>query len=211
MSLFLNNRTFAVLGTAHLLIYSGILALPFTLTLYFQYIKGFGAQTTGYILLIQALCTALVAPFTGWLAEKSRPRYLIFCGIILFVIASLMLVFLQAQTPIWWVLLALGLIGTGVGVMDAPIIHTCMSSVNEKMLGSASATLNGLRIMGGFVGIGVVSFLMDKHLGEREIEPQLYNSLMTVLHQFFQVAATLAVLGLVLLVAGVVSRPRNPR
>ena len=94
--------------------------------------------------------------------------------------------------------------------MDAPIIHTCMSSVNEKMLGSASATLNGLRIMGGFVGIGVVSFLMDKHLGEQEIEPHLYNALMTVLHQFFQVAATLAILGLVLLVAGVVRRPRRP-
>ncbi|NND81745.1 MAG: MFS transporter [Gammaproteobacteria bacterium] len=209
VNLFLRNRTFAILGTAHLLLYSGLLALPFALTLYFQFIKGLDAQTTGYILLVQALCTAVVAPFNGWASARFRPRYLIFAGMILMLAAAFMLALLEMQTPVSHIIVALVLVGSAVGVMDASIIHTCMSSVEERLLGSASATLNGLRIMGGFVGIGVISFLMDRHLGEQEIEPHLFGPLMSVFQQFFLVFAILAVLAMLLLVVGVLTRPKQ--
>lgn len=211
VKLFTQSRTFTILGIAHFLTYVSILALPFTLTLYFQYIKGINAQTTGFILLAQALCTAVVAPFSGSLSKRLRPRHLIFSGVAGFVVACFLLASLEPQSSIWVVVIAISLIGCSVGLMDAPIVHTSMSTVSDKLLGSASATMNGLRIMGGFISMGIVSYLMGVHLGSSPIEPSLYPQLMTVIDQFFNVAVFISLLTLVLLVYGVLTRPRHER
>ena len=209
VKLFSGSRTFTILGIAHFLSYVSILALPFTLTLYLQYLKGVNAQTTGLILLIQALCTAIISPFSGTLSKYLRPRHLIFTGVIIFVIASFLLASLELQSPVWLVILAIALVGSSVGIMDTSIVHTSMSTVSDKLLGSGSATLNGLRTMGGFIGIGLVSFLMGLHLGDSPIEPKVYPQLMKVIGQFFDVALTISLLTLVLLVYGVLTRPRS--
>ncbi len=209
IKLFTQSRTFSILGAAHFLSYASILALPFTLTLYLQYLKQVDAQTTGLILLSQALCTALVAPFSGALSKHLRPRYLIFSGVTGYFLACLLLANLSPESSIWIVVLAISLVGSSVGVMDTPIVHTSMSTVSDKLLGSASATMNGLRTMGGFVGMGLVSYLMGVHLGDAPIEPSLYPQLMTVIEQFFAIALLLSILSLVLLVYGVLTRPRH--
>ncbi len=211
VKLFTQSRTFSILGAAHFLSYVSILALPFTLTLYLQYLKEVDAQTTGLILLSQALCTALIAPFSGALSKFLRPRHLIFTGVSGFSIACFLLATLSPESSVWIVVLAISLIGSSVGVMDTPIVHTSMSTVSDKLLGSASATMNGLRTMGGFVGMGLVSYLMGVHLGDAPIEPSLYPQLMTVVEQFFGIALLLSLLSLVLLVYGVLTRPRRDR
>ena len=204
VKLFINNPIFTILGIAHFLTYCCILALPFTLTLYLQYIKALGAQTAGFILLAQAVCTVVVAPFSGWLSDRVRTRYLIFGGMLFFVIAEIMLAFISASTPIWLIVLPLGMIGIAIGLMDSPILHTSMKTVDDKLLGSASATMNMLRTMGGFISIGIVSFLMGRQLGNQEIKPELYDQLMLVLQQFFIMTAGIAILALALLIIGVV-------
>ena len=208
VKLFTQSRTFTILGIAHLLIYVSILALPFTLTLYLQYLKGVNAQSAGMILLVQALCTALIAPFSGTLSNYFRPRYLIFTGVGLFVVACVMLASLGPASSVWVVVIAIALIGSSVGIMDTPIVHTSLSTVDHKLLGSASATMNCLRTMGGFIGMGLVSYLMGFHLGNTKIVPSLYPQLMMVIEQFFMVSAMFALLTLGLLVYGVLTRQR---
>jgi MFS family permease len=210
VKLFTQSRTFTILGIAHFLSYVSILALPFTLTLYLQYLKGVNAQSTGMILLVQALCTAVIAPFSGTLSKYLRPRHLIFTGMGMFVAACFMLASLGPESSIWVVVIAIALIGSSVGIMDTPIVHTSMSTVDNKLLGSASATMNGLRTMGGFIGMGLVSYLMGYHLGSATIEPSLYPQLMKVIEQFFNVSVVFALLTLALLVYGVLTRYRPP-
>jgi MFS family permease len=209
VKLFTESRTFTILGTAHFLTYVSIFALPFTLTLFLQYLQGVSPQSTGFILLVQALCTALVAPFSGWFATHFRARHLIFIGTIMFVTACMMLASLSPVSSSWLVVLAIALIGTSIGIMDTPILTASMSTVSPELLGSASATMNGLRTMGGFVGIGLVSYLMGVHLGDAPIEPSLYPQLMRVINQFFIIAAAFSVVSVSLLVYGVVTRPRK--
>lgn len=208
VKLFTQSHTFTILGFAHFLAYSSILALPFILTLYLQFIKGIDAQTTGFILMVQALFTSIVAPSAGWLSARLRARYLIFTGTIFFVVACVFLTNLSPITPVWVVVVAIAMIGIGVGVMDTPIFQTSMSTVSNDLLGSASATMNGLRAMGGFVGIGIVSFLMGLHLNNAPIEPQVYPQLMRVIDQFFIVCLVFACLSLSLLIYGVLTRPK---
>ena len=203
--LFTQNRTFSILGSAHFMTYIAIYSLPFTLTLFLQYLKGIDAQTTGYILLSQALCTALVAAYSGWLSERFHARNLIMFGAVLFVCSCVMLTFLSPSSPFLTVVLAIALVGISIGLMDAPILSTTMSTVSPDLLGSASATLNGLRTLGGFVGIGFMSYLMGFHIGDATILPPLYPQLMLAINQFFLIAAVFSLLTISLLVYGVIS------
>jgi hypothetical protein len=117
---------------------------------------------------------------------------------------------LEPESSTWVVVIAIALIGSSVGIMDTPIMQTSMSTVDNKLLGSASATMNGLRTMGGFIGMGLVSYLMGYHLGNATIEPSLYPQLMKVVEQFFNASLLIALLTLVLLVYGVLTRKRSP-
>lgn len=208
VKLFTESRTYTILGLAHFLTYIGIYALPFTLTLFLQYLKDIDPQTTGFILLAQALCTAIIAPFGGFLADRFRPRYLIISGAIIFVSGCGLLATLSPASPAFVVVIAISLIGASVGIMDPPILSATMATVSDDLLGSASATLNGLRTVGGFIGIGLVSYLMGFHLGDVTIEPALYPKLMQVIHQFFIIASTVSVLSVSLLIYGIVTRPK---
>ena len=209
IALFTKSRTYTILSSSICLIYFGLMALPFNLTLYFQYLKGTDAKTTGFILLVQALCTAAVAPISGWLSERFRPRYLILTGVSMFVVSSWMLVALAVDTPIPWVIGALILLGLGFGILDVPLLHTAMDSVDEKLIGSASATMNGMRTMGGFFGLGLMSYLMGKYIGDTPITPAVYPELIIVLDTFFIATALVSTLTIFWLMYGVVTRKRK--
>lgn len=211
VKLFTNSRIFTILGLAHFLTYVSLFAMPFILTLFLQFLKGISPQVTGFILLVQAFCTVLIAPFSGWFALNFRTRNLIFCGAIMFVVATLILASLTLTSSVYLVVIAIALLGAGTGIMDAPIINTSMSTVSSNLLGSASATMNGLRTVGGFVGMGLVSFLMGIHLGEQTIEATVYPQLMQVIHQFFSMTALLSLATLALLTYGVVTMSKGQK
>ena len=202
VALFRHNAVFTVMGSTYFLVYSAILALAFTLTLYLQYLLGIDALTTGWILLSQALMTALVAPASGWLSERFQVHQLLLFGTVSMVAGIACFNTLDVDQSVWMVVLGLGLVGLSVGVMDTQIINAALNSVAPKDLGSASATLNGLRTMGGFVGVGLVSFLMSQYLGEQEIVPALYPALSKMLHSYFIISTVLVSFALALVVWG---------
>lgn len=202
VALFKHNAVFTVMGSTYFLVYSAILSLAFTLTLYLQYLLGIDALATGWILLSQALMTALVAPASGWLGERFKVHHLLLFGTTLMVLGIACFTTLEIGQPVWIVVLGLGLVGTSVGVMDTQIINAALNSVASKDLGSASATLNGLRTMGGFVGVGLVSFLMSQYLGKQEIIPALYPALSKMLHSYFIISTVLVSFALALVVWG---------
>ncbi|RBP48536.1 MFS transporter [Arenicella xantha] len=206
VSLFLHNPVFALLGTVNFLAYSAILALSFTLTLFLQYILGLDALTTGWLLISQALLTALVAPMSGRLTERYKIKDLLLIGFTIMLLGMLCFAVLGESSSVWLVIIGLALVGLSIGIVDTQIIHTALNSVSHEQLGSASATLNGLRSMGGFVGIGIVSYLMSLYLGRNEIVPALYAELYSMLHVYFIVAALLVAVALLLLVVGLIKR-----
>jgi len=206
VSLFVNNPIYALLGLTHFLVYSAILALPFTLTLYLQYVHSISAQTTGWVLTSQAVLTALIAPASGWLAGRFRVRTLLICSAVIMVIGVGCFTQLSTQSSVLTVIAGLALIGLSVGISDTQIINTALGSVEDKYLGSASATLNGLRTMGGFVGIGIVSYLMANYLGPQQITQALYPQLMKMLQAYFYVATVLVIFALILLLIGLWKR-----
>jgi len=209
VTLFRDNPVYATLGITHLLSYSGILGLPFVATLYLQYIKAIDPQTTGVILLVQALFTAIVAPAGGWMSQRFRVRSILMFGMLVLLAGMVGFATLHANSSLWHIVLALSSVGVAVGLVDTHLLRICLASVEERLLGSASATLNGLRTVGGFIGIGIISYLMGSTIGKREISPELYPALMNVLHNFFIVASILTFFALALLCIAIRIRSRK--
>ena len=84
-----------------------------------------------------------------------------------------------------------------------------MDSVDEKLIGSASATMNGMRTMGGFIGLSLMSYLMGKYIGDTPITPAVYPELIIVLDTFFIATALVSTLTIFWLMYGVVTRKRK--
>ena len=209
VTLFRDNSIYATLGITHLLSYSGLLALPFAATLYLQYLKAIDPQTTGLILLVQALFTALIAPAGGWLLARMRVQTILIFGMFILLVGMVIFASLNTQSDIWAVGLALCLIGAAVGLVDTQLLRVSLASVEERLLGSASATLNGLRTVGGFIGIGIISYLMGSTIGKQEITPAIYPKLMIVLHDFFVISSILTFCALALLTGAIYLRSRE--
>ncbi len=209
--LFLENSIFATLGLTHFFYYCAIMSTSVTITLYLQYIKGLDPKTTGLILISQALLTAIFAPLGAWMGDKIRARYLIISGVILITSSMLVLSSIGFQTPVLTIVLALALAGIGVAIADTQLFNSALNSVNEKMLGSASATLNGLRSFGGLVGIAVLSFLMGRHLGIQELDPNTYPELLIALRQFYYFASAITISAIGCLSIGLWLRSRQAK
>ncbi len=188
IKLFTENRQYAVLATTHMITYVSIFALPFTLTLFLVYIKGLDAQTVGWVVMVQALGTCILSPFNGWLATLFQTRTIIITGMSLLCIGAWCLTALDGNSLIGYLAIILVVIGFGVGLLDPQLYHRAMSSVRDEYLGSASATLNGMRTVGGFIGLGIVSALIEQRLRGVEIDPSSLEDLQAVLRQFYWLA-----------------------
>ena len=74
ISVFRNNTVFLFSNLAALINYSATAALAFLLSLYLQYMKGYGPEMTGLILIAQPVVQAALSPLAGRLSDRLEPR-----------------------------------------------------------------------------------------------------------------------------------------
>ncbi len=72
LSLF-NSKSFTFGNITAFINYGAFVSIGFILTLYLQYLKGYGPLTAGLIVSIQSIMMVLVSPFAGRLADKINP------------------------------------------------------------------------------------------------------------------------------------------
>ncbi len=71
LSLF-NSKSFTFGNITAFINYGAFVSIGFILTLYLQYLKGYGPLTAGLIVSIQSIMMVLVSPFAGRLADKIK-------------------------------------------------------------------------------------------------------------------------------------------
>jgi MFS family permease len=207
LGLFVRNRLFGFSCLATLFIYVGLFSLPFIITLYLQYIKAISAQAAGLILISQAIFTALVAPLSGLLSERYPSHHIAISGALIITSGLLLLCRIDAGSNLFEVVAALCLIGVGAGLIDTPIIHAALATVTLENLGSASAAINTMRMMGGFISIGIISALLNIQIGGALITPDVYDELLAVVHWYFFLSIASALCAAVCLYWGFQNRP----
>ena len=174
MDLFRHNRVFAFSNLAALINYSATAAVGFLLSLYLQYIKALSPQQAGLVLIAQPIVQATFSPLAGRLSDRMESRVVSSAGMGLTTVGLALLIFLTADTPFWYILLSLILLGFGFALFSSPNTNAVMGAVDRKLLGVASATVGTMRTIGMMLSLGIATLIFALVIGRVQITPEYY-------------------------------------
>jgi MFS family permease len=202
LRLFKNNRTFLFSNVATLVNYLSTFALAFLLSLYLQFIKGFSPQEAGLVMMASAVPMTIFTPLAGRLSDKIEPKLVAAAGQLLNSVALAILVFLNDSTALWYVIMALALYGTGIGLFSSPNTSAILGSVEKKVLGVASGTIGTMRTVGMMLSMGIMMIIFSLFIGQAEITRPLYPQFLTSLRIGFIAFTAIALGGVAAQLAG---------
>jgi len=192
----LRNRVFAFSGIAALIHYSATAATGFFISLYLQYLKGFDAQTAGFIMISQPVMMALLSPLAGKLSDRYNPGVIASCGMGLTATGLIMLCFINEMSPIYLIIIMLVTMGIGFALFSSPNSNAIMSSVEKKYLGVASGVVGTMRMVGQMLSMGIAMMLLALYLGNDAIVPETYSGLIAAMRTGFMIFSVLCILGI---------------
>ncbi|AMD17445.1 major facilitator transporter [Methanobrevibacter sp. YE315] len=171
MNLF-KNKKFTSSNIAALCSYLAIMVVTTILNYHFQYVRGWNAQMAGLILIITPIIMAIMAPNAGKLSDRIHPQKLAATGMAIAAVALIILIFLNKDTPLYLVVLAMILQGIGMGLFSSPNMNAIMSSVPPKDAPTASASQATMRTIGQTMSLGLLTLVFAWVMGSLELAPQ---------------------------------------
>jgi EmrB/QacA subfamily drug resistance transporter len=195
VDLFRRNRVFAYSNAAAFINYAATFALTFLMSLYLQYTRGLDPQTAGFVLVTGAFVQTAFSPVAGRLSDRIEARLVASAGMALCVLGLLAFVFLGDETPYWYIISMLCVLGLGFAFFASPITHTILGSVEKRFVGVASATLSTMRMAGQNISLGLATLVLAIVVGRHEIQTADYPHLLTSVRITFAIFTVLCILG----------------
>ncbi len=189
--LFRYNTVFAFSNLAALINYAATFAVSFMLSLYLQKVRGFSPQAAGLILVSQPLVQAMFSPLAGRLSDKIEPRTVASTGMSLTLIGLILLIFVNQQISIYYIIGCLVFLGFGFALFSSPNTNAIMSSVNRRIYGVASAMVGTMRQLGMMFSMGIVMMVLALYLGQAEIVPENINDFVGSMKTAFMIFAVM--------------------
>lgn len=193
--LFLKNRAFTLSNVAALINYAATFAVAFLLSFYLQHIKGLRPQEAGLVLVCQPVVQAAFSPLAGRLSDKVEPRLLASMGMAITSICLFFLASFSGETELALVIMTLCALGLGFAFFSSPNMNAIMSSVEDKFHGVASSMVATVRTLGQMFSMGIAMLAFALFMGQAEISPTLYPSLLKAIKTAFTVFGLLCVIG----------------
>ncbi len=190
------NITFAFSNLTAILTYSSTFAIPFLLSLFLQYIKGYTAQEAGIFLVARPVVMALCSPFAGWLSDRIEPRIVVSVGLAIIASGLFMFSMIGVETPILLIIANLMVIGFAFALFSSPNTNAIMGSIEKKFLGIGSAMVGTTRITGQMTSMALVMFVLSTSIGRATITPEVYPMLVESTQTAFLVFSILSFTGI---------------
>lgn len=196
MRLFTTNVTFSLSNVAALINYSATFSVSFLVSLYLQYLKGFTPRAAGVVLVAQPVVMAAFSPLAGRLSDRIEPRIVASIGMGFTALGLGLFAFLDAGSPLWFIVLSLVVIGFGFALFSSPNTNAVMSSIDRRSYGVGSAMLGTMRLTGQMLSMGFVMVLFALVIGRVRITPDLYPLFLKSLKAVFLLSAVLCTAGI---------------
>jgi len=174
--LFFKNKLFAFSNLSAFINYAATFAITFVFSLYLQYVKGLSPRDAGLILIAQPVVMAFVASFSGKLSDTKDARILASIGMGVSTAGLLMLAFISKETPYSYIIVAFLILGFGFGMFSSPNTNSVMSSVENRFLGIASATVSTMRTTGMMFSMAIAALSIHLFLGDAKINSDNLDS-----------------------------------
>jgi len=210
----LRNRVFASANLSLILSFLALFAVSFMMPFYLEQLRNFSLIESGLLLTPLPLTIAIIAPFSGRLADRIGTRWLAASGLAIACIGLVFISQLDAKSSIFDIIWRLVLTGVGQAIFQSPNNSALMGSAPRDAQGVASGFLATGRVVGQstsvalagavFTSLGGAVAGLQLHaislgLGPRSFPPgyvaSLQQTFTSSFHATFLVCAAVAVIG----------------
>ena len=155
LALFRNLR-FSAASAAVTITFFSLMGFIFVITLYFQFLKGYGPLSTGVRLLPVATLTGITSVLGTRLAVRSGTKLVVAGGLVSLAIGLAWASTASTSTSYLTIAAQMVFIGSGIGLTSAPATESIMGAVSVAKAGVGSAVNDATRILGGTLGVAVI-------------------------------------------------------
>ena len=140
-------------------------AFLFLTSLYLQNLRGYSAFQAGLCTLPVALLTVLCSPISGRMVHRYGPRASLLWSGGATALSAALLTRLDADTPLWFILLAYAVFGIGFGMVNPPITFTAIAGLPRDRAGLAAGIASASRQTGTSLGVALAGTLAGAGAG----------------------------------------------
>jgi EmrB/QacA subfamily drug resistance transporter len=204
----LHNRVFLSANVSLILSFLALFAVSFMLPFYLEELRGFTTEQAGLLLTPLPLTIAVLAPFSGALADRIGTRWLAAGGLTIACIGLIFISQLNAQSSIWDIIWRLVLTGVGQAMFQSPNNSALMGAAPRGQQGIASGFLATGRVMGQSLSVALAGalfasfggalaglLLASHHTSPAQI-PALQQTFSAGFHAAFITSAGIAAIGI---------------
>ena len=159
------DRTISISIASMFLAAFGFFGAIVFLPQFFQVVRGMGATESGLNLLPLVFALIVGATVSGQIAARTgRYKELIFGAMVILAVGLFLMTNLRADTdlPILWVWMVVA--GLGVGPSFALFAALVQNSVEQRQVGSATASLTFFQQIGGTIGLTIAGTILADSL-----------------------------------------------
>jgi EmrB/QacA subfamily drug resistance transporter len=216
------SRNFAVGNLATLLIYGGLSAATFYVTIFLQQVAGYSPIAAGLALIPITACMWLLSRRFGALSDRIGPRLLMGLGPVAAGLGLIWMGQIDAEVDYWTGLLpAVLLFGVGLSATVAPLTNTVLGAVPQHHAGVASGVNNQVSRVAALLAIPVVGAVVasrfEADLGPTDIAPlsggsaDVIDASVSAFASGLLVGGALVIVGGIISLIGIVNPPREAR
>ncbi len=152
----LRNRVFLSANMSLILSFLALFAVSFIMPFYLEQLRGFPTQIVGLLLTPLPIMIALVAPFSGSLADRfGSTRWLASGGLAIACVGLILLSQLNAHSSVFDIIWRLLVTGLGQALFQSPNNSALLGSAPPEQRGSASGFLATGRVMGQSLSVAL--------------------------------------------------------
>jgi EmrB/QacA subfamily drug resistance transporter len=161
VSLF-RDRRFSAASGAVTVTFFALFGFIFLVTQYFQFVRGYGALSTGARILPVALSIAVASVVGAALAPRIGTKIVVTTGLVLFGTSFLWISTSGVATPYWSVIVPqMVAMGLGMGLISTPATESILLVLPPARAGVGSAVNDATRELGGTLGVAVVGSIFS--------------------------------------------------
>jgi EmrB/QacA subfamily drug resistance transporter len=204
LSLF-KNRVFAAGNVAAVFSFIAVNIMVFLVPFYLEKLRMLTPATAGMLYIPNPLVTLIVAPISGVLSDHFDSRYFSTMGMGVLSIGLFMMSLLKVDSPIYYILISMAVIGMGMGLFQTPNNSAVLGNVPPQNRGIASGMLASMRNIGMAFGVAIsgMLFTLFSNKADAIFTAQNFSSLQMeqatfiyALHHTFIIASLVALIAM---------------
>jgi EmrB/QacA subfamily drug resistance transporter len=160
---FFRSFPFSASNIMAILSFAALGSFLFLNSLYLQQGRGFSAFTAGLLVMPLAIVSIVFAPLSGRILARRGPRIPLTIAGVGIGLTGVLLSFIDASTPIWWLLIAYTVMGFGNAAMGAPISQAAVAGMPGDRIGVATGMSSSSRQVGATLGVAVAGAVIATH------------------------------------------------